>query len=574
LTRNILVDFVEPKQQEESKADVDSIWGECASEFIGGLLAEAVDEFSDYAARVVEDLSNEAFVVHGVPEPSIPEEPSEFMQLLLAEEEAMRLEEAAMTAKVDDTETASCCWDYPDSELVEEDNTAAQPALQFQNMLFGDYVSDMFELAFRGGVLEFFGSERTVNAMETAMSLEGIERRSVDAATEKLPAATSLPSCSRPSFRKRLRPFDLPPQEEEFPMDCLPSAPVCSSAPQGPSLEFWAEQLQHAALTEEVCRRSFARTLLNAEAPLDNSFVQEEQIIVPVAPSADKPEGRPRTRPRPGLKTQQAPLPPTPRPPSAPRFRRAGIGASLPFSSAEWQPETGSSQQFMIAPPPKSMEQAISTRASCASMSTSITAPTAPSGPPPGGKSNRPRPHWAPSQTEATVTDKSAGVVPKAVKSSRTHQDEWVAALYKTLNLDPTGKPLPSLPQSAMAMDLITDAAPPKSAMAMDLGMELPVSKSAMAMNVEKEVLVFKSVKAMDLEKQVLVFKSAMAMDLGKESAAWGVDKSPRSTGTVSFSSKGGLHAGRTKSSQGGLPKMLRPSWGGFKTPRKAHDVI
>merc|ERR1719247_1559148 len=146
---------------------------------------------------------------------TIPEESSEAMEALLAEEK----------------------------DVVEIHHPA--PTL---SSVFSDYVRDMFEAAITGNALEFFGSDSTFD-------LDG-ELCDKPSPLDELPPALSLSSCSKPSFRRRLRPHELSPQESEFPMDCLPSVPVCLSAPTGPPARFWAEQAQQAALAEHICNQA------------------------------------------------------------------------------------------------------------------------------------------------------------------------------------------------------------------------------------------------------------------------------------------------------------------------------
>jgi len=262
--------------------------------------------------------------LHDATEPPIPEESSVFLEALLAEEELL---EAEMANPGGEDENESVCSDYPDSELVEE--TESKTKVQNHENVFLDYMLDMFEAAFSGDVLEFFESGN-MQGLELALP--------ADTTVDKLPKAASLKPCSRPSFRKLLRPREIPPEAEEFPMDCLPSESVCFSAPPGPTLERCAAQMQCAALAEEILKDISTKCIeqLQIDAPLDDSFVLEERVAVPVPPSTPKPEGRNASRPRQCQKAAEevslrfvpepvvAPTPPE-GPPSTGRPQRATI---------------------------------------------------------------------------------------------------------------------------------------------------------------------------------------------------------------------------------------------------------
>jgi len=314
-------------------------------------------------------------------------------------------------------EVASACSDYPDSELVEDAHNFGHFDLS-QGSLLNDYMSDMFEAAFSGGVLEFFGSVGSEN-------LPGFEV--VDLA--KLPEAASIEPCSRPSFRKRLRPRELPPQAEEFPMDCLPSTPVCLSAGSAPTLEHWAEEMQGAALAEEIRKHNFPRLEdVQKEAPLDSS-------LVPVAPSVHKPEGRPGSRHRPVQKTpEDPPLPRTPR--QIPHIHHAAMDESKPEPFA-WPAATAS-----------------------------FATPTPPSAPPPRGKASRPHMCFTTQAAQGTVTYVPARLKEKASRQvmspwamSETSPRTFTAALCQTLKKDTCGAHAGLAPKSAMEMDLGEEAA-------------------------------------------------------------------------------------------------------------------
>lgn len=118
------------------------------------------------------------------------------------------------------------------------------PAPQPKNLL-QDYMQEVFEMAFRGEVLEFFSSPTAGAETEKASPATSAT------APAALPSAGSLQACTRPSFRKRVRPRELPPSEEELFMDCLSSSHVCASAPSSTSLSYWANRMQEAA-DEEV----------------------------------------------------------------------------------------------------------------------------------------------------------------------------------------------------------------------------------------------------------------------------------------------------------------------------------
>lgn len=387
----------------------DSVAGEahaeCSVDFIGIILADAVEDHSDEAAHLSAQFDDEAHIVFELKEPPIPEE----SQDELVEE----------SGDVIAAEVASACGDYPDSELVEDAHNFGhfEPS---QGSLFNDYMSNMFEAAFSGGVLEFFGSVGSEN-------LPGFEV--VDVA--QLPEAASIEPCSRPSFRKRLRPRELPPQAEEFPMDCLPSTPVCLSAGNAPTLEHWAEEMQGEALAEEICKHNFPRLEdVKKEAPLDSS-------LVPVAPSMPKPEGRPGSRHRPVQKTTQ-----DPQQPLRPRTPRQ-------------TPHTHHAAMDACQPEPCAWPSAVATFAT----------PTPPSAPPPRGKASRPQICFT-QPAQGTVTYVPALLKEKASRQvmspwamSETSPHTFTAALSQTLKLDTDGAHAGLAPKSAMEMDLGEEAA-------------------------------------------------------------------------------------------------------------------
>jgi len=147
-------------------------------------------------------------------------------------------------------------------------------------------------------------------------------------------------------------------------MDCLPSSPMCYSAPKGPPLEYWAEQMQCAAVGEALCEQAFAEPiddLDDLDLALDTTILDldeaqscrpadlrlrlpSEEPLAPVAPAAPKPASRGTMRARqfsrPALSPEvqtpeevsQEPQPPAAAPPQsvagrppsvAPHFRRA-----------------------------------------------------------------------------------------------------------------------------------------------------------------------------------------------------------------------------------------------------------
>lgn len=164
-------------------------------------------------------------------------------------------------------------------------------------------------------------------------------------------------------------------------MDCLP---LELSAPEGQSLKMVAEKMQEAAVADDACNQALPSrpcVMESGPVPLSSEMAVEERIVVLVAPSGHKPEGRAGTRPRSVQRTphQDGQLPlersQTPRNQCTPRLPGAASGTppSLP----------------------------------CPSTSKMVGAPAPPSGPAP--KSPRGgfrRPHHAQSTTSAVVMDK------------------------------------------------------------------------------------------------------------------------------------------------------------------------
>lgn len=222
-------------------------------------------------------------------------------------------------------------------------------------------------------------------------------------------------------------------------MDCLPSTPVCLSAGSAPTLEHWAEEMQGAALAEEICRHNFPRLEdVKKEAPLDSSLVPvAPRLSVPVAPSVHKPEGRPGSRHRPVPKTPQDPQQPlgprTPR--QTPRIHQTVMDES--------QPE------------PLAWPGAVA----------SFATPTPPNAPPPRGKASRPHICFTTQPAQGTVKYVPALLKEKASRqimspwaTSETSPHTFTAALRKTLNLDTCGAQAGLAFKSAMEMDLGEEA--------------------------------------------------------------------------------------------------------------------
>lgn len=500
---------VPPIPEDGSDSSEGDTWDDCASDFIGCLLAEAVEDYSDEAVRLVEALNNEA----------------------------MKIEAPVSTASdkscIDDESgegnvAASIYSDYPDSECMEDSSDRTETRAHDQKSAFADYVRDMFDAAFNGNVLEFFD----------AGSMLGLATDVPDATTESLPELPPgqknflMQPCSRPSFRKRLRPRELPPGAEEFPMDCLPSAPTSLEAPKGPTMEAWAENMQLAALAEEVCLSLYFGHI-EAASQLDDSFAQEEILpaeIVhePVSPTVPRSEGRTGTRPRPSQQmAYDLHKPATPRLSGAPRIRRAGVGHaainSAPFSSAGLQADTGSTPDVVDDEEIKKEEPATG-----ALPFSATSVPMPPSGPAPVGRGCRPRSHLA--MPPAKVPDTSVYVVLKggaahpiipARPSSEMIPYTCPAAARKTLNLVTGGMQVAQTSKSAMEMDLAE-------------------------------------------ETNEVVTRCADAL-LSKTAY-----NSSTAAGTFKF------HTSSTKSS-GMLPHISQQNWGHMASPRdtwKAHDVV
>jgi hypothetical protein len=287
--------------------------------------------------------------------------------------------------------------------------------------------------------LEFFESS----------DVQTFDRKSCDAAqarvNHELPQASSLEPCSRPWFRKHLRPREVPPPPEELHMDCLPSVPACGSAPSGPSTQFWAEQMQCAALADEICKDTLVLDSC-LDLPLDDSFIMEETVVSPVPPRSVKPKGRPR--PSCQKTPQESALSTVRRSTSAPRTQVTGC---IDFSSTNLQLDIGSiwggssasarsdKKRPVSIPPPTS------------------TAPAPPDGPPPTGKALRPHLYAASAASDALQklalkTSVTHPIIsPRAVSGMSITQQ---ALQHKALNLSAMCSHPVKTGQSAMAMDL------------------------------------------------------------------------------------------------------------------------
>jgi len=192
------------------------------------------------------------------------------------------------------------------------------------------------------------------------------------------------------------------------------------------------------------------------EIPLDDSFMQEETAVVPATPRLRKPEGRPGSRPRRFQPTphdiQQAPKPATPRPPSAPRIRRAGISFATPGTTPGIQPDTGSTPHIVLASPRAPSEHPVPTPPPHEPATASFMTLAPPSGPPP---SRRPRP--SPQVTEKIMRSAVEGADTHRAMSPRPPSQltphPYAASLHKTLNLKSCITPGHAA-KSAMEMDL------------------------------------------------------------------------------------------------------------------------
>jgi hypothetical protein len=407
--------------EHEAEFDEGEYLGECATDLIGGLLANAVEDYSDEAADLWEEAGDEAVLVHCASEAAILQTKSTVMAKDPCAVQQSACDEDCLS---DASDAESLSADYPDSELSEEEASKlqAEEVLEKhvqppQQSMFLDYVGKMLEIALSGGVLEHFGIEDI-----EAEASDTTRREDLHHSAESLPETSSLLPCSRPSLRRRLRPRELPPEAEEFAMDCLPSAPVCLQAPEGPRLEFWAEQLQRAAIAETVCNEclDFGLQQQEAEAPLDTSFIEEELVpapLVAIAPSAPKP---PAGRPRPSHRSHQ-----DSRSHSNPRTSRVFVDEA----------ETSAAAAAPAMPPP--------------------TAPAPPSGPPPLGRAPSPRQYTLPTGEPSQI--KLCDVSPRKQPLFVPRPPKELPPYGFKLALGGTSSS-EAKPKSAMAMDLGEDA--------------------------------------------------------------------------------------------------------------------
>lgn len=183
-----------------------------ASAFITGLLDLAVEDYSN-------DVAQEVSTVLWDPEPPVFEVDEE---LLLEDEDSLEADMVWSASYVDDEAEmvldASCGDD--DEDVVRVVSAADQ--------LCADDVQ------------HGFANEKALSLIgEMVCNIVSTSQAAVEADLITLPLASSLSPCSRPSFKRRLPPRQLPPMEEPFPIDCLPSsAPIALSVP--PSAELAA----------------------------------------------------------------------------------------------------------------------------------------------------------------------------------------------------------------------------------------------------------------------------------------------------------------------------------------------
>mmetsp|Transcript_71607 Transcript_71607/g.113187 ORF Transcript_71607/g.113187 Transcript_71607/m.113187 type:complete len:560 (+) Transcript_71607:63-1742(+) len=293
--------------------DAGESWDECASYFIGGLLADAVEDYADEAL------------------------------------ERCNRDSACEAEEIDSNYDAnSDCRDYPDSELIEEEEIGhgsqrSHAEFSLGQSMFSAYVLDMFEMALSGNVSDYF---KVVG--QGHLPVESVDERGMHL-SDQIPQPSSLKPCSRPSFRRRLRPREIQ-QSESVAMDCLPFTPACSQTSEKRPLEFWAEQLELAAVAEDAFNEMMALSStfeVQVEDQLGELPECDGIATLPVAPSAPKPQAlRPKAFQRSYQhSTQQTPLLTTPRPPSTPKARALAEVVSeqlLIQDSSPLQPDTGS----------------------------------------------------------------------------------------------------------------------------------------------------------------------------------------------------------------------------------------
>jgi len=410
------------------------------------------------------------------------------------------------------------CSDFGDSEPIE----VAKMESQAQHSSFSDYVQEMFEAAFSGNVLEFFEPQ--------SQGLGDLASQSHDKAFDIFPCGASLKACSRPTFRKRVRPRELPPGEEELPMDCLPSTPPCLSAPEGPSLRMWAEKLQEATFADHLRSQASLSSPCQAESelglPLDDEVSEEKYVpvpysfmgqrmldgpvseeqplseektsVVPVLPSGKKPAGRAGSRPRPAQRTQDltdAPKSDTPR--------------------------------HAITPRPCQVEIVPTTEQSAPTAKV-VVVPAPPTGPAPANAR-----------------------VPSCRRLRQPHSNTSTMSM---------GQPVLGALKKVAAYGNVSPRPPPEA------------PPNSFTGNL-REALSVRSPRDHG-------FKSAMAMDLGEEAVA-PAEMLPSKmvySSEANVASKGFLKSGFAKYSAG-LPQLSpRPTWGGIEAACgdtwKAHDII
>lgn len=476
--------------------DAGDSWDDCASDFIGGLIAGAVDDYSDEAVFLMGEANGEAFMV-------IESEAwsPEVIDVLHSTSHTGDSCEAKACETVDSDcvptsnghdceaeevdsnyDANSDCRDYPDSEFPEDDDIW-QPAhsshsgmAALSHGIFSKYVSDMFKVVLSGDVADYF----------TAAD-EGNRSSESSLAAEKIPPSGSLLPCSRPICRRRLRPREIP-QRETFAMDCLPSKPVVSKAVEAKPVEFWAEQLERAAVAEQVFNESLALSLqfeLETKDKTVEPLLGNDVVAVPVAPSVPKPQG---IRPKSFQRSYQCLQPSTARPPSTPRTRRMlaepacfqspSLQDSLPL-----QPDTGSTPilNYDALRPPMSPSPPVTGSTPIVNCETlrHTMSPSPPVAPPPclSSHARKPSPRRQDSPRTSSI---NAPAKPSKLKSPRPSSLDAPAALSKlklhdggTIRFLSPRSPAEALPRPALAD---TSQSPAISAMSLDLGGDLASS--------------------------------------------------------------------------------------------------
>jgi hypothetical protein len=315
-----------------------------------------------------------------------------------------------------------------------------------QDSFFFHYVQDMLDLALCGDVSDFFGPGVSDEAQDAT----------VEVATTVVAQAAELSPCSRPTFRKLLRPRAVP-RQEEFSMQCLQSTTVCLEAPKGPDLEVWAERLSSSVITEDTPRvqayniNGCSKTALLH--PMSDSRQELHRAV-----GKEKVERRSASLPSSSLSLQKPAKSTTPREPIIPGPCIDRAAAHVSYAGESNSPDIEGETDLWAA------SQRISSGA--AKQLYKFAAPTPPSEPAPGARaSSYRRPRGMHYMVSSDATEKSTVVVLQGMLEHRK------GTVVPQLPKHSPPHPLTNIPRGTFSMETNAGSGTSsKSAMEIDLG--------------------------------------------------------------------------------------------------------